>query len=93
MRVRTLEVDFRIPGSRSLKEKRGRLARLTRHLTKKHPVVVAEVGDQNIWARTGLAAVTISPDPNLAFKVLEAAARTVAEDRDLELVWFEIERR
>ena len=40
-------------GCASLKEKRGRLARLMNALRKKHPVVVCEVGDQNV-IRIGL---------------------------------------
>ena len=61
------------------------------HLRKLHPVVVAEVGDQNVWGRAGLAAVTLSNQRDLAVRILEAAAETLARDRDIELLWHEIE--
>lgn len=89
--VGVLHIDLHLPGCASLKEKRGRLARIMNHLRKTHPVVVAEVGDQDVWGRAGLAAVTLSSDRNLAGKILEAAAETVARDGDVELVWHEIE--
>jgi uncharacterized protein YlxP (DUF503 family) len=89
--IGVLHVDLHLPGCRSLKEKRGRLARIMNHLRKKHPVVVAEVGDHDVWGRAGLAAVSLSPDRNLASQILEAAAQTLAHDQDEELLWHEIE--
>jgi uncharacterized protein len=89
--IGVLHIDLHLPGCRSLKEKRGRLARVMNHLRKTHPVVVAEVGDQNIWGRAGLAAVTLSPDRNLADKILTAAAETLARDGEIELLSHDIE--
>jgi uncharacterized protein YlxP (DUF503 family) len=89
--IGVLHLDLHLPGCHSLKEKRGRLARVMNHLRKVHPVVVAEVGDQDVWGRAGLAAVTLSSDRNLANKILEAAAATLARDGEIELLWHEIE--
>jgi uncharacterized protein YlxP (DUF503 family) len=89
--VAVLHADVHFPGCASLKEKRGRLARLMNHLRKVHAVVVAEVGDQDVWGRAGLAAVTLSTDANLARKICEAAAETIMKDGDLELLWHEVE--
>ena len=89
--IGVLHVDLHLPGCRSLKEKRGRLAKVMNHLRKSHPIVVAEVGDHDVWGRAGLAAVTLSPDRNMAQRILEAAAATLARDHDEELSWHEIE--
>ena len=89
--IGVLHLDLHLPGCQSLKEKRGRLARVMNHLRKTHPLVVAEVGDQDVWGRAGLAAVTLSPDRNVAQRILEAAADIVARDGDIELLWHEIE--
>jgi len=89
--VGILHIDLHLPCCHSLKEKRGRLAKVMNHLRKKHPVVVAEVGDQNTWDRAGLAAVTLSPSRDLANRILDAAADTLAKDGEIELVWHEIE--
>src|SRR5687768_15995956 len=89
--IAVLHADVHLPGCQSLKEKRGRLARIMNHLKKTHPIVVAEVGDQNVWGRAGLAAVTLSSDENIARRVSEAAAQTIMGDRDVELLWHEVE--
>lgn len=89
--VGVLHIDLHLPVCHSLKEKRGRLARVMNHLRKVHPVVVAEVGDHNVWGRAGLAAVTLSPSRDLAGRVLDAVAETLMNESDVELLWHEIE--
>jgi uncharacterized protein YlxP (DUF503 family) len=89
--VGILQLDLRLPGCRSLKEKRGRLARAINALRKTHPVVVAEVGDQNVWGRAGLAAAALSTDRDLVTRVLEAVADTLAHQPEVELLYHEIE--
>lgn len=89
--VGILHIDLHLPGCQSLKDKRGALARVMNHLRKTHPVVVAEVGDQDVWGRAGLAAVTLSSSRDLVSKIFEAVVRTLENDRDVELLWHEIE--
>ena len=89
--VGVLHADLHLPGCRSLKEKRGRLAKVMNHLKKTHPVVVAEVGDQNIWGRAGLAAVTLSTSRDIVDRILEATAQTLMREGDIELLRHEIE--
>jgi hypothetical protein len=59
VRVATLEVDFRIPGSDSLKSKRKVVASLRDRIRARFPVAVAEVDHQDLTARgvIGVAAV------------------------------------
>ena len=89
--VGILHIDLHLPLCQSLKEKRGRLAKVMNHLRKKHPLVIAEVGDHDVWRRAGLAAVTLSGSRDLATRILEAAADTLADDGEIELLWHEIE--
>lgn len=89
--VGVLHIDLHLPECRSLKEKRGRLARVMNHVRKTHAVVIAEVGDQDVWGRAGLAATTLSTDRNLVIQILEAAADTLAAQPDVELLRHEIE--
>jgi uncharacterized protein YlxP (DUF503 family) len=89
--VGILQVDLRLPGCRSLKEKRGRLARVMTALRKACPVVVAEVGDQDVWGRAALAAASLSTDRDLATRVLEAAAELLTRQPEVELLYHQIE--
>ncbi|GEM_PF-360466 len=81
-----LELDLRLPECRSLKTKRGILARTVNHLRKLHPVSIAEVEAHDTWGRAGLAAVTVSRDRALVERVLMAVVRAVEHDRDVELI-------
>jgi len=89
--VAVLHADLHLPACHSLKEKRGRLARVMNHLRKKHPVAVAEVGDQDVWGRAGLAAVALSTSRDMACPIMEAVAETLMQDGEIELLWHEIE--
>jgi uncharacterized protein YlxP (DUF503 family) len=86
-----LQLDIRLPGCSSLKDKRGRLARLLNPIRKKYPVVIAEVGDKDIWGRCGLAAVTLNCDINLVSRILDQVADEMTGRPDVELVWQETE--
>lgn len=89
--IAVVHLDLHLPVCHSLKEKRGRLARIMNHLRKKHPVVVSEVGEHNVWGRAALAAVTLSTDRDLANRILEAVADTIDRDGEVDLVRHEIE--
>jgi hypothetical protein len=89
--VGILHLDLHLPGCHSLKEKRGRLSRVINAVRKAHPVVVAEVGDQDVWGRAGLAAAALSVDRNLATRVLEAVADTLSHQHEVELLYHDIE--
>jgi len=85
-----LELDLLLPLSRSLKTKRGILARTMNELRKTYPIVVSEVGDHDVWGRSGLAAVTISNDPAVVERILNDAAHSLERSREVQLVHFEI---
>ena len=89
--VGLLEVDLHLPQCRSLKAKRGILARTLNHLRKHHSLSVAEVGDQDVWGRAGLAAVVVSGDRAIAERSLRGAVGTLERDRDVQLVDYSIQ--
>lgn len=78
MVVGHLSIEFHIPGSRSLKDKRMVL-RSVKDQIKKFNVAVAEVEFHDLWQRAGLSVVTVSNDEKHA-------------DRELAAVVTEIER-
>jgi uncharacterized protein YlxP (DUF503 family) len=86
-----LQADLHLPGCRSLKTKRGLLARTLNHLRKQHHLAAAEVARHDIWGRAGIAAVTVSPDRAIAENTLRAAVRDLQRDRDVELLDYSIE--
>ena len=89
--IAVMRLDIRLHDCQSLKDKRGRLARTLNPIRKKYPVVISEVGNQDIWGRSGLAAVTLSSDRDLATRVLEQVASEIIQMPDVELIWHEID--
>ena len=89
--IAVMRMDIRLHGCQSLKDKRGRLARTLNPIRKKHLVVISEVGNQDIWGRSGLAVVTLSNDQNLATRVLEQVASKMTQMPNVELIWYEID--
>lgn len=89
--VGLLELDLRLPLCRSLKAKRGILARTTNGLRKAFPVSVSEVGDRNAWERSGLAVAVVSGDAEVVERTLRSAVEWVERGREVELLRFSIQ--
>ena len=81
-----LELDLRLPGCRSLKEKRGRLARLSTELRNKFPAVVCEAAAQDVHDRAGLAIAVLGTDPSLAQRIFLSISDRLTQWPDLEVV-------
>jgi len=73
MVVALLTVEFHVPGSQSLKDKRMVIRRVKDRL-KKFNVGVAEVDHHDLWQRAALAVVTVSTDQAHADRELAAVA-------------------
>ena len=86
MRVATLEVDFRIPGSHSLKEKRKVVASLKDRIRRRFPVAVAEVGSQEFHARGLLGVAAVSETGAPIHHALDAIVRLIESDPRLLVV-------
>lgn len=89
--VGLMEAEILLPLCRSLKDKRGILARTMNHLRKKHAVSVAEVAKHDTWGRAGLAIVTVSGNRSVVENSLRGVARTLERDREIQLVQWSVE--
>lgn len=86
--------DLRIPGARSLKEKRHVVKGLIAALRQTFEVSVAEVDHQDLWQRATIAVAAVGPDQHQLRRVMQAVGKRVDAwieveviDRDLELWW------
>ena len=80
MRVGTLCVDFRIPGSDSLKAKRKVVHSLKDRIRKRYPVAVAEVGNQEFRGRGMIGIAAVSGEGGPVEHVLDEIQRLFESD-------------
>lgn len=69
--VGVLTFELRLEHSHSLKEKRQVVKSLKDRLRARFNVAVAEIGEQEMWQRAIVAAVTISSDQKAAEEALQ----------------------
>jgi uncharacterized protein len=88
--------DLRIPGSRSLKQKRHVIASLTSAIRQRFPVSVAEVDHQDLWQRATIAVAAVGADQHHLRRVMHEVEKFVDRwtqteviERELELLWPE----
>jgi uncharacterized protein YlxP (DUF503 family) len=86
--------DLRIPGCRSLKQKRHVVQGLTAAVRQRFPVSVAEVDHQDLWQRTAIAVAAVGSDQHHLRRVLHEVEKLVERwgeveviDAELQLVW------
>ena len=92
MNVGVLVLIIRLPGCRSLKEKRGRLRPLMHKLYKQFKLSVSEVDDQDIWGQSVIACALVTSDAVQTRRILQKTANWVENNwHDVELVDTEIE--
>ena len=88
--------DLRIPGARSLKQKRHVVKGLMAALRQAFPVSVAEVDHHDLWQRATIAVAVVGADQHQLRKVMQAVEKRVDAwievdviDRELQLLWPE----
>lgn len=86
MRVGTLEVDFRIPGSDSLKAKRKVVASLRDRIRARFPVAVAEVDHQELRARAAIGVAAVSGHGGIIERALDEVLRLIESDARVVIV-------
>ncbi len=91
MTIGVLELDFLIPGARSLKEKRRAIKGLKQQMRTRYNCSVAETEYLDIWQRARIAACVVSNDSRHANQQLNEIARFAASAREAELVDYRIE--
>jgi uncharacterized protein YlxP (DUF503 family) len=88
--------DVRIPGCRSLKEKRHVVKTLTAAVRQRFPVSVAEVDHHDLWQRGAIAVAAVGPDQHHLRRVMHEIEKLVERwdgveviDAELQLLWPE----
>jgi uncharacterized protein YlxP (DUF503 family) len=88
--------DLRIPGCRSLKEKRHVLKTLTNQIRSTFEVSVAEVDHHDLWQRAAIAVAVVGAEQHHLRKVMHEVEKLVDRwvevdviDADLQLLWPE----
>ncbi len=79
MVVGSLRLTLRLPGCRSLKEKRQPRQSITSRIRNTFKVAVAEVDDQDLWNSLVLGVAAIGPDRGPVERVLRDVADFVEE--------------
>jgi len=91
MTIGVLQMDFLIPGSRSLKDKRRVIKSLKQLLHNRYNCSIAEVEFQESWGRARLAACVVSGESRHANDELNEIVRFASNNPGAELVDYRIE--
>lgn len=84
--VAAMILDVRLPGCRSLKEKRSLLRPILERLQQRFGVSVAEVDHQDLWQRAGLGVAAVSGSPAVLGHLLDDVERYVWAQADIEVI-------
>jgi uncharacterized protein YlxP (DUF503 family) len=84
-----LAVDFRIPASHSLKDRRAVVRRLVDGSRSRFGVAAAEVDHQDQWQRCELGFAAVSGTPGQVTDVLDSVERFIWSDLEIEVVSME----
>ena len=89
MPIAHLQIELRIEGAHSLKDKRQVLRSLKDKLRQGFNVAVAEVDQSNLWQRATISAVSVSDSRDYLtglMEQVERAATRIANDNGAEVV-------
>jgi len=76
--IGVITLELRLEDAHSLKDKRHYVKSLKDRLRGKFNVAVSEIDHQDVWQRSLIAAVTVSPDQARAEQVLQLVEREAA---------------
>lgn len=86
MIIGILQIELRMGGSHSLKEKRMVLKSLKDRLRQKFNITVSEIGLQDVWQRALVGIAAIGTDKGYVEGLLSSILNWVERDRSAELV-------
>ncbi len=87
MHVAALTIELRLPGCRSLKEKRSRLKPLLAKLHQQFNISAAEIDHNDSWQFAVIACVVVSKDQGHAQRVLDRIPSWIESRRpDLQII-------
>jgi uncharacterized protein len=82
--------DLRIPGSRSLKQKRHVVSSLIAAVRRRFPVSVAEVDHHDLWQRTAIAVAAVGADQHHLRRVMHEVEKLVERWDETEVIAAEL---
>jgi len=88
--VGVCELEFHLPMSRNLKQKRMFVNRIKGRLSSRFNVAVAEVEFQDLWQRVGLAVASVASDRRVLEVLFERVVQE-AERHDGQLLRCEVD--
>jgi uncharacterized protein YlxP (DUF503 family) len=91
MVVALLTVEILVPGSRSLKEKRGVIKRIKDRARNKFNISVAEVEYQDKWQRSRLAFAMVASDQKRAEETMQKLFQSLDSDFGFEVIHYTFE--
>lgn len=86
-----MHMEFLIPGSRSLKEKRRAMNSLKTMLRNRYNCSVAEIGMKDKWARARIAVCVISDDSAHVHSQLSEIVRFASNHHAVELNDYDVQ--
>ena len=90
MLLAALRIDVRIPGCRSLKEKRHVVKALSNGIRSTFDVAVAETGFQDKWQRAELGVAAVGTEGFHLRKVMHSVQRFVDRFAEVDLIDAEL---
>lgn len=91
MTIGVLQMEFTIPGSRSLKDKRRAMNSLKERLRNRFNCSVAEIGFEEKWGRSRLVACVVSGESSHVHSQLSEILRFASNHHAAELTSHTIE--
>ena len=92
MIVGVCQVELRLPGNGSLKEKRQTMKSLIARVRNEYNVAIAEVGHHDAWQMTTLGIVAVSVDADYVHGLLTKVIQTIENGRwSVEMLDYTIE--
>jgi len=91
MVIGVLQLDLRLHGPQSLKQKRGVIQKVLARCRNRFPASCAEVGHQDLWQRSLLGFAVVSSAEQVIAPILSRIEDDILEGGDISLVNATIE--
>jgi uncharacterized protein YlxP (DUF503 family) len=93
MMIGTCLIDLRVPGCRSLKDKRQIIKALKDSIRRKFNVSVAELDHQDTWQRSLMGIAVVSRDARFANQVISKVVNEIEGNVNVEVIDYRYENR
>ena len=91
MVIGVLQLDLRLHGPQSLKQKRGVIQKVLARCRNRFPASCSEVGHQDLWQRSLLAFAVVSSSEQVVTPILTRIEDEVLASGELDLINAETE--